>query len=184
MDAQARKLTAPWKTQDVPSGKQIVRFDGGRAEFAPKPVTLTKQSATDIVNKNSNGKRLLDRKKLKVLGSIDEAPEYVLEQAKRSEVASDTIMVDGVERSTRNSNGQLIHPTKQGIENFWRWFGDSKVVDDDGKPLVVYHYTPNDILKSLIEIELVRQTVTRCLMGFSLRTNNFLHQVGISLKLI
>ncbi len=34
MDAQARKLTAPWETQDVPSDKQIVRFDGGRAEMA------------------------------------------------------------------------------------------------------------------------------------------------------
>jgi hypothetical protein len=28
-------------------------------------------------------------------------------------------------------------------EAFWRWFGGSKVVDEDGKPLVVYHGTPN-----------------------------------------
>jgi len=27
-------------------------------------------------------------------------------------------------------------------ENFARWFGDSKVVDEDGNPLVVYHGTP------------------------------------------
>lgn len=33
----------------------------------------------------------------------------------------DTITIDGVERPTRNSNGQPIHPTIQGIENFWRW---------------------------------------------------------------
>jgi hypothetical protein len=26
---------------------------------------------------------------------------------------------------------------------FWRWFGDSKVVDDQGRPLVVYHGTPD-----------------------------------------
>lgn len=56
----------------------------------------------------------------------------------------DTIVVDGVSRPTKNSNGQLIHPTKQGIENFWRWFGDSKVVDAVGKPLVVYHGTGAD----------------------------------------
>ena len=49
---------------------------------------LTKQQAIDIVNKNSNGKRLLKNGKLKVLESIDEAPAYVLEQAKRSVSAS------------------------------------------------------------------------------------------------
>lgn len=26
-------------------------------------------------------------------------------------------------------------------DNFWKWFGDSKVVDNQGKPLVVYHGT-------------------------------------------
>lgn len=49
--------------------------------------------------------------------------------------------VDGVRRPTTNSSGQQIHPTKDGIKNFWRWFGDSKIVDKDGKPLVVYHAT-------------------------------------------
>lgn len=144
MNAQERKLTAPSATQDVPNEKQIVRFDGGRADYAPRPETLTKQQATDIISRDADGKRLLKNGKVKVLGSMDEAPAHVLEQAKRSEVASDTIMVDGVERPTRNSNGQLIHPTKQGIENFWRWFGDSQVVDADGKPLVVYHGTKRD----------------------------------------
>jgi len=56
----------------------------------------------------------------------------------------DVITIDGVERSTVNSNGQKIAQTKEGLENFWRWFGDSKVVDEDGKPLVVYHGTNAD----------------------------------------
>ena len=30
-------------------------------------------------------------------------------------------------------------------EAFKKWFGDSKVVDADGKPLVVYHGTPSDL---------------------------------------
>ena len=55
-----------------------------------------------------------------------------------------TIDVDGVQRSTTNSSGQPIHPTQEGIRNFWRWFGDSKVVDEQGRPLVVYHGTPAD----------------------------------------
>jgi hypothetical protein len=27
-------------------------------------------------------------------------------------------------------------------DNFWKWFGDSKVVDMDGKPMICYHGTP------------------------------------------
>jgi hypothetical protein len=32
-----------------------------------------------------------------------------------------TINVDGQERPTTNSNGQLIHSTEEGVQNFWRW---------------------------------------------------------------
>ena len=58
---------------------------------------------------------------------------------------ADTITVDGKQRPTRNSNGQPIHHTEEGIRNFWRWFGSSRVVDDQGRPLVVYHGTTGDI---------------------------------------
>lgn len=54
---------------------------------------------------------------------------------------ADTIEVDGKQRSRLNSDGKPIYPTEEGIRNFWRWFGDSKVVDDQGRPLVVYHGT-------------------------------------------
>ena len=52
--------------------------------------------------------------------------------------------VDGVKRPTTNSNGQAIHQTEEGLRNFWRWFGRSKVVDAQGRPLVVYHGTAYD----------------------------------------
>ena len=52
---------------------------------------------------------------------------------------ADTIEVDGKVRPATNSEGQRIHPTEEGLINFWRWFGDSKVVDGSGKPLVVKH---------------------------------------------
>jgi len=52
-----------------------------------------------------------------------------------------TVMVDGKERTVFNSEGRPIHPTVEGVRNFWRWFGDSKVVDEQGRPLVVYHGT-------------------------------------------
>lgn len=51
----------------------------------------------------------------------------------------DTIEIDGAQRPTRNSEGQQIAGTEEGVRAFWKWFGDSKVVDDQGRPLVVYH---------------------------------------------
>ncbi len=53
----------------------------------------------------------------------------------------ETINIDGIERPTVNSEGKQIYPTIEGIKNFWKWFGDSKVVDEKGRPLVVYHGT-------------------------------------------
>lgn len=43
-----------------------------------------------------------------------------------------------------NSLGQQIHPTEEGVENFWEWFGDSKIVDEQGRPLVAFHGTNAD----------------------------------------
>jgi len=53
----------------------------------------------------------------------------------------DAISVDGTVRARNNSRGMPIHATLEGIENFWRWFGDSLAVDALGRPLVLYHGT-------------------------------------------
>lgn len=56
----------------------------------------------------------------------------------------ESIDIDGVQRSTKDSTGRRLGRTEEEIRNFWAWFGDSKVVDADGKPLVVYHGTDAD----------------------------------------
>lgn len=56
-----------------------------------------------------------------------------------------TIEIDGVQRSTKNSNGQPIAQTEEGTRNFWKWFGDSKEVDDQGRPLLFTHSGFSDI---------------------------------------
>lgn len=38
-----------------------------------------------------------------------------------------------------NSLGEFISSTDEGIRNFWKWFGNSVVVDSQGSPLVVNH---------------------------------------------
>lgn len=42
-------------------------------------------------------------------------------------------------------NGRPVHGTKRGVENFYRWFNGSAVVNDEGCPLVLYHGTSADI---------------------------------------
>ena len=54
------------------------------------------------------------------------------------------IEINGQSKPTTNSNGKLIHNTLHGIKNFWHWFGNSKVVDSNGRPLVLYHGTAKD----------------------------------------
>lgn len=61
------------------------------------------------------------------------------------ESIGDTIDVDGVSRPVTNSEGRYIARDAESLRNFWRWFGDSKVVDAEGRPLVVYHGTGSDI---------------------------------------
>mgnify|MGYP007091121649 FL=1 len=46
---------------------------------------------------------------------------------------------DTLKGANVNSDGQQITATKQGVDNFWKWFGNSAAVDEAGKPLVLYH---------------------------------------------
>jgi hypothetical protein len=57
------------------------------------------------------------------------------------EYKGETINIDGKERSVYNSNGERIAKSEEALRNFYKWFGDSKVVDEQGRPLVVYHGT-------------------------------------------
>lgn len=51
----------------------------------------------------------------------------------------ETININGVERTVYNSNGDRIAMSEPALRNFYKWFGNSKVVDEQGRPLVVYH---------------------------------------------
>ena len=67
--------------------------------------------------------------------------------------------MDDREVPTRDSENRLIYsgyegpdvfgietrPTKEGLQNFWRWFGKSKIVGGGRRPLVMYHGTARDI---------------------------------------
>lgn len=57
------------------------------------------------------------------------------------------IEIDGKMKHVNNSLGQPIHPTEDGIRNFHKWFGNSKIVDQHGRPQVMYHGTSSDVPK-------------------------------------
>lgn len=74
--------------------------------------------------------------------SIEDLLTNVKDYKKQDYILKPVINVNGKQLGTRNSDGRQIAHTPQDIANFWEWFGDSKVVDENGKPLVVYHGSP------------------------------------------
>ena len=81
--------------------------------------------------------------------NMSQADEEYLELAQEMERLDDlypayegeTITINGQEKTVYNSNGDRIAKSEQALRNFYKWFGDSKVVDEQGRPLVVYHGT-------------------------------------------
>lgn len=140
--------TAVVLNSDVP-----VKFAGSKTEQQMVPRKIER-----IVPKNETreeGKELVrkptDREMLDIVKArptlAKEAPSFKLEYgqarvAKDQADAADRVLSDvgsSFQFNVMRSNRQTETP------EFKRWFGDSKVVDADGKPLVVYHATPNDI---------------------------------------
>lgn len=66
------------------------------------------------------------------------------------EYTGETIEVDGKERTVYNSKGERIAKSAEALTNFWNWFGDSKAVDEQGRPLVLYHGSPFSTIKEFI----------------------------------
>lgn len=57
----------------------------------------------------------------------------------------DLIDIDGIERPSKNNQGRYIVVSLHALTRFWRWFGESKAIDDQGRPIVFYHGTGHDI---------------------------------------
>ena len=104
-------------------------------------------SAKDITGIRMNGEIDYLFRQMTGLVPIDMRGESSAGQAQEDNVMfqngieslPDMVDIDGVMRHTKNSEGRQIAHTIDGIRNFYKWFGDSKVVDEQGRPLVVYH---------------------------------------------
>ena len=59
----------------------------------------------------------------------------------------DIILVEARSLPNENSLGNPIAHSEESLKNFWNWFRGSKVVDSQGRPLVVYHGTDKKFKK-------------------------------------
>lgn len=115
-------------------------------------VTINKNYAKEHGESYFDGKYDILTKKVKasdIFTNGDSIHEWGYEpedniKLSKQEKLPDTITIDGVQRPTTNSEGKPIYPTEEGVRNFWKWFASSKVVDDQGRPMVVYHGTDAD----------------------------------------
>lgn len=81
-----------------------------------------------------------------IISSLHEAHTKVIEGKPRVETTAETeTRYAKTEYPTKDSKGRPIHPVAEGIKNFWKWFGDSKIVDRYGRPIAYYHGTDADI---------------------------------------
>lgn len=55
----------------------------------------------------------------------------------------DYVKVNGEERPTKNNLGEYIYDNLPDIISFWKWFGDSKIADNNGRPILATHSTNN-----------------------------------------
>jgi len=95
-------------------------------------IVETEQKTTQTIENLTAGENIKAKEKLQQPIDVTKTP---------------TIEIGGKQRPTTNSNGNPIHATEEGIRNFYKWFGNSEVVDKQGRPLVVYHGTPTEFYK-------------------------------------
>jgi len=55
------------------------------------------------------------------------------------------IEIDGVMRSTLSAGGTPLGKNPAEVKRFWKWFGNSKMVDSNGRPRVFYHGAPHPL---------------------------------------
>ena len=111
-------------------------LDGAKIEYANGKIYLKgKNFTTETARTTSLNQDMFFQESLDISKQNDEL------DAKYPAYEGETIAINGQDKTVYNSNGDRIAKSKEALENFYRWFGDSKVVDEQGRPLVVYHGT-------------------------------------------
>jgi hypothetical protein len=126
----------------------MVYHYGGYGELNPESAAITyipPDIAEDFINQMgemSDGTRVFDY--LKGTGQEVDSPAFIRQQVDES--MQQDFDGDMQERAPPGETKQMIAPTEVvKNEAFKRWFKDSKAVDSEGNPVIVYHGTLSDI---------------------------------------
>lgn len=149
-----RRATPPGSTADVADADVIVTFNGKEMQNAPAPANAEQgqaaakqQPSTPVATIRSAitkayGK-LLGQLESKGLVTLTQTEDEAIEAAARARADKTGQPLAEVRATLRASVKNSVADQTQ-TEAFKRWFKDSKVVDAEGKPLVVYHGTGGD----------------------------------------
>lgn len=130
---------------EIDSLRSETSFPRGRPQARFEEGSPIRQAARKWLAKDPVGQKMVaDAKEHATEIDLALEAERAAEAGATKQAVGDTIVVDGKERPTKNSNGDLIATTEEGLIEFWQWFGESKAVDEQGRPLVVYHGTNKD----------------------------------------
>jgi len=132
------------KNSVAPSSFKVSTNEDGSNRTQPwyEDNRVNKEKLDEIVSSSGKLVKQETKPRREVMERKEDEAFNGIEEPKTPIGDTKTVMVDGKERTVFNSEGRPIHPTEEGVRNFWRWFGDSKVVDRQGRPIVVYHGSP------------------------------------------
>jgi hypothetical protein len=74
-------------------------------------------------------------------------PEFLPSQAVKNFLdglgtPNDTMASSMIKQAMGFKGPRPIFPSIEGLKNFWGWFSGSKVVDEEGRPIIMYHGSP------------------------------------------
>jgi predicted GNAT family acetyltransferase len=112
---------------------------GNRAGYNPDTFTISLLKGADLSSTLHEGGHFY-LEALAEMAARPDAPQQIKDDFRKT---LDWFGITGNENLGTGVRGGDLGQSPLNV-NFWKWFGDSKVVDADGKPLVVYHGTHND----------------------------------------
>lgn len=140
---------------DVPelmhNSLKLVRDEDGYSRYKSTPTTIDEVRAkyAELRDRNTISYELYGNLKERWMSAVEQAlinDQPVPEQVKQAYYDMKRTSGDKMKGAGNLPAGtelfQMAEPTD--TPEFKRWFGDSKVVDESGKPTIVYHGSPND----------------------------------------
>ena len=119
-------------------------FYGHSPSLAQRIAQLVKEFLARISGK-LNGRIMKSEATIKDFKAVDREASRILKKYAESQKDAGAAEEAGADTEGQKERAAKLWAEK-GVESpfFKKWFGDSKVVDADGKPLIVYHGTRSD----------------------------------------